>query len=79
MEKPLDRFESIVRVAGGFTDAAQRTKFGAVNEAVAEQQLHPFDKRNIHPNLPTKVRTFFDNGHYPEATFEAFKYLDKVV
>jgi len=41
--------------------------------------MHPFDKRNIHPNLPRKVRTFFDNGHYAEATFEAFKFLDKVV
>nr|WP_217497695.1 TIGR02391 family protein [Lysobacter enzymogenes] len=51
----------------------------AVNEAVTEQQLHPFDKRNVHPGLPAKVRTFFDNGHYAEATFEAFKYLDKVV
>src|SRR5580765_5109005 len=79
MAKPLDRFESIVRVAVGFTDATSPAELQAVDEAVTEQQLHPFDKRNVHPGLPVKVRTFFDNGHYAEATFEAFKYLDKVV
>lgn len=79
MANPLDRFESIVRVAVGFTDATSRAELQAVDEAVTEQQLHPFDKRNVHPDLPAKVRTFFDNGHYAEATFEAFKYLDKVV
>lgn len=79
MAKPLDRFESIVRVAVGFTDTTGRAEREVVDEAFTEQQLHPFDKRNVHPGLPTKVRTFFDNGHYAEATFEAFKYLDKVV
>jgi len=79
MAKPLDRFESIVRVAVGFSGATNRAELQAVDEAVNEQQLHPFDKRNVHPGLPKKVRTFFDNGHYAEATFEAFKYLDKVV
>lgn len=79
MENPLDRFESIVRIAVGVTSSTSRAVLQAVNEAVTEQELHPFDKRNVHPGLPAKVRTFFDNGHYAEATFEAFKYLDKVV
>lgn len=35
--------------------------------------------RNVHPLLPPKVRKLFDDGHYAEATFEAFKYLDKKV
>lgn len=79
MAGSLDRFESIVRVAAELTDAARRAEREAVDEAVTEQRLHPFDKRNVHPGLPVKVRTFFDNGHYAEATFEAFKYLDKIV
>jgi len=29
--------------------------------------------------LPKKVRKLFDDGHYVQATFEAFKYLDKEV
>jgi uncharacterized protein (TIGR02391 family) len=40
---------------------------------------HPFDERGLHHGLPGKVRKLFDNGHYAEATFEAFKYVDKVV
>lgn len=49
--------------------------------ALVEEKLplHPFDSRNIHPSLPSKVRRLFDDGHYPEATFLAFKYVDKVV
>lgn len=79
MAKSLDRFEAIVRIAMYFSDASQHGEPNEVEEAVSEQQLHPFDKRNVHPKLPKKVRTFFDDGHYAESTFEAFKYLDKVV
>lgn len=79
MAKSLDRFEAIVRLAIEFSDAPERDEPDEVKEAVSEQQLHPFDKRNIHPGLPKKVRTFFDDSHYAESTFEAFKYLDKVV
>lgn len=79
MAKSLDRFEAIVRLATEFSDAAEHEESDEVKEAVSEQQLHPFDKRNIHSTLPKKVRTFFDNGHYAESTFEAFKFLDKVV
>jgi uncharacterized protein (TIGR02391 family) len=40
---------------------------------------HPFELRNIHPLLPLVVRKLFDDGHYPQATFEAFKFVDKEV
>ena len=40
---------------------------------------HPFDERNVHPNLPSEVRQLFDDGHYPQATFEAFKFVDKEI
>lgn len=65
----LDRFEGIVRRANAF-DARDEQDSPA---------LHPFDRRNIHPRLPPKVRKLFDDGHYAEATFEAFKFVDKVV
>ena len=65
----LDSFEAIVSRAWLFD---QR---GDANQAA----LHPFDVRNIHPRLPGKVRKLFDDGYYSEATFEAFKYVDKTV
>lgn len=51
----------------------------SVPEPVVTQPLHPFDTRNIHPKLPSKVRKLFDDGHFAEATSHAFKYLDKQV
>jgi uncharacterized protein (TIGR02391 family) len=69
MATPLDHFETVVRRAKAF-DA---------RDGQDSLALHPFDRRNIHPRLPPKVRKLFDDGHYPEATFEAFKFIDKVV
>jgi uncharacterized protein (TIGR02391 family) len=43
------------------------------------RQVHPFDERNIHPDISTVSLTLFDNGHYAQATFEAFKFLDTQV
>lgn len=40
---------------------------------------HPFERRNLFPSFPKKVRKLFDDGHYSEATFEALKFLDKRV
>jgi uncharacterized protein (TIGR02391 family) len=40
---------------------------------------HPFEARDIHPNLPLKVKKLFDDGHFAEATYHAFKFLDKKV
>lgn len=40
---------------------------------------HPFESRNIHPVLPVNVKKLFDDGHYSQATFEAFKFVDKEV
>lgn len=66
---PLNRFEQLVRRAGEFSDEA----------TVRLDELHPFQMRSIHSKLPPKVRRLFDDGHYAEATFEAFKFLDKKV
>lgn len=69
MATPLDRFEAIVRRAREFDSRDDQD-----NTA-----LHPFDRRNIDSRLPKKVRELFDDGYYAESTFEAFKFIDKVV
>jgi uncharacterized protein (TIGR02391 family) len=69
MESELGWFEKIVRRAFLFTSATPQ----------AELILHPFETRNIHHALPPKVKTLFDDGHYAEATFQAFKFVDKTI
>lgn len=69
MATTFERFERIARRANEFD----------TRDAQDNVALHPFDRRNLHPKLPTKVRKLFDDGHYAEATFEAFKFVDKVV
>ena len=69
MPETLVGFERIVRRSRQFTDA----------RAVPSGGLHPFEERNIHPRLPVVVRELFDDGHFAQATFEAYKYLDKEV
>jgi len=41
--------------------------------------IHPFDERNIHPEIRKNSLKLFDDGHYSQATFEAFKYVDNRV
>ncbi len=69
MPNSLTAFEKIVRSAINIHDPAAPSSGGG----------HPFEQRNIHPKLPAQVVSLFDNGHYAQATFEAFKYLDKEV
>ena len=65
----LDWFEEITR------------RTFSVDEATPEEsvELHPFETRNIHPDLPEKVKKLYDDGYYPESTFEAFKFVEKEV
>jgi uncharacterized protein (TIGR02391 family) len=74
MPSNLQRFEAIARAL-----AKMPQREPATQPAIETATLHPFDARNIHPGLPIKVRELFDDGHYAEATFEAFKFLDKTV
>ena len=69
MDESFATFRRIVRNAHRFSD----------REPIATSNLHAFDSRNIHPALPPKVRILFDDGHYSESTFEAFKFIDKRV
>ncbi len=64
----LDRFEALVRGAHLYTEAEEPRE--------APSELHPFEVRDIHPDLPAKVRALFDDGYYAEATFEAFKFIE---
>lgn len=74
MPSKLRRFEAIARALARLPQTEPATQ-----PAVETAALHPFDVRNVHPDLPPKVRKLFDDGHYAEATFHAFKYLDKKV
>jgi uncharacterized protein (TIGR02391 family) len=69
MLSKFKQFETIARKAHSFDERAEQ----------AGQVLHPFDQRNIHPRLQPLVKTLFDDGHYAQATFEAFKFVDKEV
>lgn len=69
MSNLLAAFERIARVAGELS-------YGTEEE---REQSHPFDERNIHPELSKVALKLFNNGHYSQATFEAFKYLDNSV
>lgn len=67
-----DAFELFERIARSAHKVTHR-------EQTDQPTLHPFDVRNVHSRLPAKVRKLFDDGHYADATFTAFKYLDKLV
>jgi len=69
MSNPLERFEIIVRRANRYTERRSEPAGG----------YHPFDERNIHPSLPQVVKDLFDDGHFSQSTFEAYKYLDKKI
>jgi len=70
MHDPLARFERIARQAHRYSEVERSPT------AVAE---HPFVARDIYDGFPPKVRKLFDDGHYPEATFAAYKHLDQTV
>jgi uncharacterized protein (TIGR02391 family) len=73
MATTLDLFEHIVRRSRSLEsfDEAAHPYYGKV--------VHPFELRNVHIGFPPKVRNLFDDGHGAEATFHAFKYVEKVV
>jgi uncharacterized protein (TIGR02391 family) len=69
MGDPFPLFERVVRTAHRFTEA----------RSVPAGGLHPFDQRDIHPRLPAVVKQLFDDGHFAQSTFEAYKFVDKEV
>jgi uncharacterized protein (TIGR02391 family) len=69
MADSLARFESVARRAASFTVASSEPVGG----------LHPFDQRNLHPQIEQTSKKLFDDGHYSQATFESYKLVDKTV
>lgn len=70
MTDSLKKFEKIAR---------KIAQYASPSSEVKEETTHPFDQRNIHPEISNVSLKLFDDGHYSQATFEAFKYLDKKV
>ena len=64
----MGRFEKIVRRASLHSESEH-----------APRSRHPFDLKTIHPIVSEKTRLLFDDGHYAQATFEAFKLIEKEV
>lgn len=91
MSGPLYRFERVARSVGAaqpanvieieVTDDAGLTDSVVVDLTTGEvaEEAHPFEARNIHPDLPGSVRDLFDNGHWEHSVFEAFKFVETVV
>jgi uncharacterized protein (TIGR02391 family) len=69
MINKLEKFEAIARKAHLISGATEQYRIN----------VHPFDLRNIHPKLQSIVKSLFDDGHYAQATFEAFKIIENEV
>lgn len=69
MNSLISKFERIVRRGYEFSEERPTPAGG----------LHPFEERNIDSKLPDIVKRLFDDGHYSQATFEAFKFIDKEI
>jgi uncharacterized protein (TIGR02391 family) len=75
VSESLDRFERVVRSIGAEAVGPPP----AQAETAEHDEPHPFETRNIHPDLPAKVRRLFDDGHWEQSIFEAFKFIEKEV
>lgn len=71
MASAFNKFQIITRNAHKFTQLK--------SQHIETEGLHPFEERNIHPDIDKISRRLFDDGHYSNATFEAFKLVDKKV
>jgi uncharacterized protein (TIGR02391 family) len=69
MSDPFSVFERFARTA---RHVGQRNLSG-------QREVHPFDERNIHPDIAAVSLKLFDDGHCSQAIFEAFKLMDKKV
>lgn len=74
MTARLDRFERVARSVGEVIPPE-----APPSAPLEPSDPHPFEVRNIHPEFPKKVRSLFDDGHWEQAVFEAFKYIEKEV
>ena len=63
----------------GFFERVVRNAPGPEIDVLEPADAHPFETRNVHPDLPKKVRRLFDDSYTAEAVFEAFRYVEKKV
>ncbi|WP_432021686.1 TIGR02391 family protein [Streptomyces parvus] len=78
MKKPLEQFERLARSTSLELAPSGPTSQDPANILNLEEP-HPFESRNIHPDLPNKVRDLFDDGYGEQSVFEAFKFIEKEV
>lgn len=69
MSNDLRFFERVVRGAKNVGRPA----------AIETRGVHPFDERNVHSEIASVSLKLFDDGHYAQATFEAFKLIESRV
>ncbi len=58
-----------------FEDIARRSPPSSAPDEREYFKRHPFEQYAIHDSLPEKVKNLFDDGHYSESAFEAFKFV----
>jgi uncharacterized protein (TIGR02391 family) len=68
MESDLAAIERAARAAHRIDESA---------DALAAE--HPFTQRNIHPSIVRLAQGLFDDAHYPQASFEALKFVGSEV
>ena len=71
MAKISTQFENLAYRLSGKT-------FG-ISQKAEDGFEHPFENRNIHPEISNASRALFDNGHYKQATLEAYMLIDSIV
>ena len=62
-----------------FERFVRNAKHVGLRNSLESHEAHPFDERNIHPDISAVALNLFDDGHYSQATFEAFKLIDNKV
>ncbi len=75
MNESLALFERLARSVA----ESQRVEGWSAPQSDEPADVHPFESRNIHPELPPKVRSLFDDGHPAQAVFEAMKFVEHEV
>lgn len=69
MSDLLSKFEQVARRARNYGEPPP----------AEGRDVHPFDERNIHSDISAVSLKLFDDGHYSQATFEAFKLIESQV
>lgn len=69
--------EKLQQIANNFVES--QSSFPTKEMVSPTDNLHPFDERSIHPEISKFSQQLFDDGHYAQATFEAYKFLEEYV